>query len=397
MKMSKLLLAYQQNDLIFGGKPLQELDLVKNYRQPVMVYDLQGLSQRLKLMTSWKRLKKLHFAMKANYNLEVLKTIQQHGVGLDVVSWGEIELGFRAGFKPEDIIFSGVGKTKYELEQAIRNQIFQINVESLAELQRIDQICRNLNQSVNIGLRVNPEVDAKTHPNIATALKDSKFGLNVQDLPACLDYFKSHPLLKLKAISYHLGSQIMDQSTFAEALRKIRPLFEKLQNEFSTLDRLDLGGGLGIDYREHDLSHDEKRWQQMTGVYEEGLLGLNTDIYLEMGRFVIARFAVLIGQVQYIKKTESLPIMILDVGMNNLLRPSLYQAYHHIYSLKQKTNSQKYMIVGPICESSDVFHKSFEMMNVEQDDLVVFSDVGAYVQSMASDYNQQPKAIEVFI
>ena len=396
--MSKLLLDYQQNDLIFGGQPLKALECIKNYSRPVMIYDRKGLIQRLKMMTAWKRLNRLHFAMKANYNLEVLKTIQSLGCGLDVVSWGEVELGFKAGFQPKDIIFSGVGKTKFELEQALQHQIFQINVESIAELERIDQICRKLNLQANIGLRVNPEVDAKTHPHIATALKDSKFGLNLKDLPACLDYFKKHPLLQFKAMSYHLGSQIMDQSSFAEALQKMRPLYEELQKNFPSLDRLDLGGGLGIDYREHDLTYDEQRWQLMTEVYEKGLQGLNAEIYMEMGRFVVARFAILVGQVQYIKKTESKKMIILDLGMNNLLRPSLYQAYHHVYALEKSDQpSEDFMIVGPICESSDVFHKSFNMPPVAQDQLVVFTDVGAYVQSMASDYNQQPKAIEVFL
>jgi diaminopimelate decarboxylase len=399
--MSKLLFCYRDNHLHFGTTDLQQWVQKSTYKSPVILYSKRVLKERLALMQAWPRLHRLHFAMKANYNRDVLAVLKASGCGLDVVSWGEVALALEVGFTPADIIFSGVGKTRRELELAVAHNIFQINVESLAELERLREVCRNQNKSVAVGLRLNPKVDAGTHPHIATALKDSKFGLPLSQLEQCRQYFASDSHLQLRALSFHLGSQIVDTARFAEALKKIKPHFEVLQKQFPSLTRLDLGGGLGIDYHQHDLKQDEDRWLSMTRVYDEELRDLKAEIYLEMGRFLVARSGVMLGQVQYIKEFEDShsekSLAILDVGMNNLLRPSLYQAYHHLYPLLKKANRQRYMVVGPICESSDVFHKNIETTELRQDDIVAFADVGAYVQSMASDYNLQPRAQEILL
>jgi diaminopimelate decarboxylase len=189
----------------------------------------------------------------------------------------------------------------------------------------------------------------------------------------------------------------MTPEPFENALNKVKPLFLGWQKEFPSLDRLDLGGGLGIDYENHDMSKDELQWKNLKKVYESQLEDVKADFLLEMGRFMAARSAILISEVQYIKKTENKELIILDVGMNNLMRPSLYEAYHHVWPLQKSQFEKKYMVVGPICESTDFFHQEFTMSEVKQGDLIAISDVGAYGRSMASNYNLQPIAEEYFI
>lgn len=395
--MSKPLFKFQNNQLLFDSVNLNDLQLIQNYQKPIILYRKNLIQQRIDWIKSWKKLHRLHFAMKANYHTEILKLILANNCGLDVVSLGEIEKGYEVGFKPSDLIFSGAGKTRAEISRAIDDDIYQINVESISELVRIEKIASLKNKKVNIGLRINPEVDAKTHPNIATALRDSKFGISMADVDVCLKILNSSQCLAFKSVSYHLGSQIMESAPFADALTKMKPLYTKLKAEFKTLERLDLGGGLGIDYRNHDMSVDAKQWENLKAVYDSELSDLGAEYLLEMGRFIVARSAILITEVQYIKKTENKEILILDVGMNNLMRPSLYQAHHHVFPLKKSNAEKKYMIVGPICESTDFFHKDFIMPELFEGDLIAISDVGAYGRSMASDYNLQPLALEHFI
>ena len=395
--MSKTLFHFEHNQLCFDGVQLSHLNLIRDYQRPVMLYRKNIIAERIGWMKSWKKLHRLHFAMKSNDHIEILKLFLAQNCGLDVVSIGEIEKAYAVGFKPIDLIFSGVGKTKYEISKAIDDGIYQINVESISELRRVQELAKIKKTSVNIGLRLNPQVDAQTHPHIATALMDSKFGISTCDISVCLDMFRSSPQLIFKSISYHLGSQIMTAEPFQNALSKIKPLFLELQTEFKTLDRLDLGGGLGIDYKDHDLQNDFDRWEKLKSVYQTELADFPAQCLMEMGRFLVARSAILISQVQYIKKTENTEIVICDVGMNNLMRPSLYQAYHHVMPLKKSSHEKKYMIVGPICESTDFFHKDIQTTKLNENDLLAICDVGAYGRSMASNYNLQPIAEEFFI
>lgn len=395
--MSRNLFHYADLKLYFDGYDLSQLPAIQNYQQPVIVYKASLVQERLDWLHQWKGLTRLHFAVKANYSPDILKLIRKSGAGVDVVSHGEILHAIDCGFTPADIIFSGVGKTVKEITWALQNNIYQINVESLPELIRIKSLAEDLGINAQIGLRINPEVDAKTHPNIATALVDSKFGLSMTDLDQAIEILKSSSKLVFKSISYHLGSQIVNTEAFRNALQKVKPLFKKLQTEHPSLTRLDLGGGLGIDYRSHDNQEDQNRWQQLKEIYETELVDVQAEFLMEMGRFVVARSGLLISQVQYIKKTQNKKIVILDVGMNNLMRPSLYQAYHHLQPLVQKPTSHKYMVVGPVCESSDVFHSDIKTTELAQGDLVALCDVGAYGKSMASNYNIQPIAVEYVI
>ena len=393
--MSRNLFTYQNNELYFADAKLSAIPAVANYQEPVLVYQKSLISERIKWVKSWSKLKQLHFAMKSNYNPEILKLFKDAGCGLDVVSLGEIKHGLENGFKPSDFIFSGVAKTIPEIEFAIENQIFQINVESPAELRRISDIATKKNKKVSVGLRVNPLIETPTHPYISTALKDSKFGIDLEAVPECLEIFKKNPLVEFKCLSFHIGSQILDPLVFQESVEKMKTYYLDLKKQFQSLTRFDVGGGLGIDYKNHDLDQDFDRWNKLKAAYDESLANFDAEILSELGRFIVARSAVFICQVQYIKNKN---MLVLDLGMNNNMRPSLYQAHHHFYNLKkhseQKTN---YALVGPICESSDVFHKNFELNETKEMDLLVMADCGAYVRSMASNYNLKNIAQEVFI
>lgn len=393
--MSRNLFSYQNNDLYFAGARLTDLPVVSDYQEPVLVYQKSVISERIGWVKSWPKLKQLHFSMKSNYHPEILKLFKMAGCGLDVVSLGEIKHGLECGFTPQDFIFSGVGKTKAEIEFAIDQQIYQINVESAAELRRTSEITNRKNKKISVGLRVNPLIETPTHPYISTALKDSKFGIDLNDVPECLEVIKKNPLLEFKCLSFHIGSQILDPLVFKESVDKMKIYFLDLKKQFPSLDRFDVGGGLGIDYKSHDLSLDLERWQNLKSAYDESLKNFDADILSELGRFIVARSAVFICQVQYIKNKN---MLVLDLGMNNNLRPSLYQAHHHFYNLKKHSESViHYSLVGPICESSDVFHKNFQLFETQEMDLLVMADCGAYVRSMASNYNLKNIAAEVFI
>lgn len=393
--MSRNLFTYQNNELFFADAQLSDVAAVKNYQEPVLVYQKSLIAERIGWVKSWTKLKQLHFAMKSNYHPEILKLFKDAGCGLDVVSLGEIKHGMDHGFAPEDFIFSGVAKTIGEIEFAIDHQIHQINVESAAELRRISEIAARKNKKVSVGLRMNPLIETPTHPYISTALKDSKFGIDLNDVPECLEVIKKNSLVELKCLSFHIGSQILDPMVFKESVEKMKIYFTDLKSQFPSLTRFDVGGGLGIDYKSHDLSLDFERWTHLKNAYEDSLKNFDAEILSELGRFIVARSAVFICQVQYIKNKN---MLVLDLGMNNNMRPSLYQAHHHFYNLKKNSNNQvNYQLVGPICESSDIFHRSFPLYETEEMDLLVMADCGAYVRSMANNYNLKAIAQEIFI
>lgn len=383
-------------ELNFAGIDINALEVIKNYQGPVFIYKMALIQKRLNWIKEWTTPHRLHFAMKSNYSETVLKFMLKNGAGVDVVSFGEIQLALKVGFKPQDIVFSGVGKTEKEISWAIENKVYQINVESVQELRRIKKISQKLNLKASVGLRINPEVDAKTHPNIATALIDSKFGLSMEDLESVRRILADCPQIELKSFSFHLGSQIQDVEVIREALQKLKPMYVDWKKQFLSLDRFDLGGGLGIDYRQHDDNVDYAQWKKLKQVYEEELVGLSAFYLLELGRFIVARSAILISQVQYIKQTKNKKMIIIDVGMNNLIRPMLYEAYHKMYPLINRGGEEHYSLVGPLCESSDVFHDDIVLSTLEEGDYLAILDAGAYAKSMSSNYNLQPIAEDYF-
>ncbi len=396
--MSRKLLQYHNDQLHFGLKCICLSDYVKNYQQPLIIYDLAIIKERIEWIQSWQRLGKLHFAVKANFNLAILRLIKAMNCGADVVSVGEIKRVLEAGFTAQDIIFSGVGKSKEELRWAIERDIYQINAESISEVNKIVLIAKNINKNVSLGLRINPEIDAQTHKSISTALKDSKFGLDFTSATEAIKIIAATPQLSLKAISFHLGSQIMNVSVFKKALEVMKPFYLQTKSQCPELERFDLGGGIGIDYKNLDADEDQKRWQQLQEVFDRELKDFSAFFILEIGRFLVARSGVLISRVEIIKKTAHKNFLILDAGMTHLLRPALYGAYHEILPLKlQAGPSQVYDIVGPICESTDVLAEGRLCTPLAEEDFVAICDVGAYGSVMASRYNLRDEAIEIIL
>lgn len=393
-----MLVHYHQNELHFGLKPTKLSEFIKNYKQPVILYDLEIIKERIEWIQTWKRLGRLHYAAKANFNLDILKFIKKMNCGVDVVSVGEVKRVLEAGFVMQDIIFSGVGKSKEELKWVIERDIYQINVESISELRKIADIAKLLNKSVNLGLRINPEIDAETHKSISTALKDSKFGLDFESAQNAIQIIAENKLLNLKALSFHLGSQIVNMSVFEKALSVIKPFYLEAKNNCPELDRLDLGGGIGIDYKNSDSDEDQKRWQQLQAVFESELKDFNSFFLLEIGRFLVARSGILLSRVEIIKDTPYKKFLILDVGMTHLMRPALYGAYHEILPLKYvEGKNQNFDIVGPICESTDVLATNRVLTSIEEEDFVAICDVGAYGSVMASRYNLRDEALEIVL
>lgn len=389
---------YINNELRFGPLKKALLPLCVNYSRPVYVYDLDFIEQRYLAFS--RALKKVRpfYAVKANPNIQILQKLKNLGSGADVVSLGEIKRALESGFSVKDIVYSGVGKTQHEITEAIKLGIYQINVESLPELQRIGSIARALGKQAQVALRLNPDIDIKTHPYIATGLKDNKFGMELSLIPElikCLkDYFDS---LELVGISLHLGSQMLEFSGYQEALKKLKNIYLELKQQFSTLSRFDFGGGLGIYYDRLDLELEESLLADYAKMTLETLSDLNCELQSEPGRWLVGHCGLLISQVQYIKQTSSKKFVIVDSGMNHLIRPSLYGADHLIFPLKKNKETIKVDVVGPICESSDFFAKDRTINEVAEGDFVAIMDTGAYGYSMASVYNLQELPLEICI
>jgi diaminopimelate decarboxylase len=411
-QQTKEFLIYLEKQLVFqnskGHKSFQEL--LSNYSGPLFIYDLDLIADRIDKMKSALKNVKLFYAMKANHNQQILKLLLQKGLGADVVSLGEINQALRVGFKPQNIVYSGVGKTKQELQQALELNIYQINVESLPELERILGIAKqniNLkNKKIRVAFRLNPNISIETHPYIATGLRDNKFGIDLDSfddlLKICLEN-KHH--LSVQGISLHLGSQMMEFAPLKDSLAKLKKYFSILNQHFPECHCFDVGGGLGVFYQKQDLVQEDQLLQEYAKTLFSELEELkhlipNFEIQSEPGRWLVAHGGVLVSQVQYVKKTPYKEFIILDTGMNHLARPSLYEAYHEILPHKISLPPKQvfnYEVVGPICESSDFIGKNRNLTEVQQDDFMVIADCGAYGASMSNDYNLQPRAKEICI
>ncbi len=400
--MSRKLFTYKNEDLCFGmeipNRSNKIIELINTYKNPVWLYRKDIIEERIRWIQAWARLGRLHYAMKANFNPEILKVFKNNNCGIDAVSLGEMKHAISCGFKPSDIILSGVGKTEDEVTWAVQQQIYQINIESLSEIKKIIAVTDRLQKSIDLAIRVNPEVDAQTHPGIATALKDSKFGLDFESAYAAAKLISEAKNLKLKAISFHIGSQIMNVNVFEKAIQVVKPFYKRVQTLCPELDRLDLGGGLGIDYKLADSYEDQNRWQQLAAIYTKELSDFKAEIALEIGRFLVARSGILVARVEVIKKTAAKEFLILDAGMSLLMRPALYQAQHEILPLRRRKSQEfEYTVVGPICESSDVLANDKKFQQMQEGDLVAICDAGAYGSSMSSNYNLREPALEIIV
>jgi diaminopimelate decarboxylase len=393
-------LFYKNNALHFGERNFCSLaEVAKKYRSPFYLYDLDGMRDRVRKLKSAYPDIEVHYAMKANGAPKILRTFREEGTGIDVVSAGEIRIALKEGFLPSQIIFSGVGKTREELELAIQLEIKQINVESPQELERIISIAKAVGKIPKVAFRMNPDVDAKTHPYITTGFRENKFGMGDHFFPKLKALLKDAPV-RLVGLTLHIGSQLSDFAPMEDAIRIARAAFEEFLSEGYAMETLDVGGGIGIRYlEEHTLPPKDLELIEQYGIMLKRVLkGFSGRVLCEPGRILVGSCGTLVGEVQYVKDTPFRNFLIVNTGIHHLMRPALYQAHHRILPLAQNSDRQivKYDVVGPICESSDVLGKDREMQEVRSGEFLAIADAGAYGFSMASSYNEHEMPEEVF-
>lgn len=333
------------------------------------------------------------YAVKANSNLAVLNVFARLGAGFDIVSLGELKRVLAAGADPKRIVFSGVGKSAAEMAFALETGIYCFNVESATELDRLDAVAGKLGKKAPISLRVNPNVDAKTHPYISTGLKENKFGVAYEDALNVYKKAAGLPNLEVTGIDCHIGSQLLDPAPFAEALEKLLQLIDQLRVNGIELRHIDLGGGLGIRYKDEDEPSVKSYLQPLL----KELKGRGLKIMLEPGRRLVGNAGVLLTRVEYLKPGEVKSFAIIDAAMNDLARPALYDAWHDIVPVVPRAgDTQDWEIVGPICESSDFLGRK-RALNIEPGDVLAVMSAGAYGMAMSSNYNTRARAAEVMV
>jgi len=369
--------------------------LARNYSTPLYCYSFKKLKENiLNFKKNFKTFKPIIcFSVKSNSNETLLREIGKLGLGADVVSVGELMKSLKSGIKPSKIVFSGVGKTSNEIEYAIKKKILLINAESKSEIIEIEKIAKKFKKRVNIGIRLNPNTDAKTLSQISTGKRDDKFGVNEKTFLSLVGYLKKSKHLNLKCISVHIGSQILDIKPYKRMLHVLERIIKKSKYNF---DFVDLGGGMGIDYNN---TKKKLNLQKYSILIKRFLKKQKTQIIFEPGRSIIGNTGVLVTKIIYIKESAKKNFIILDAGMNDLMRPALYNATHRILPAKinNKKSKKSYEFVGPICESTDKFALLKNFQKLKEKDLIIIFDVGAYGMSLSSNYNLRPKATEIMI
>jgi diaminopimelate decarboxylase len=364
------------------------VDSFSRLETPFYYYDLDLLKETLDhLKKASKVFFHVHYALKANVNPRILEVIREAGLGVDCVSGGEIKIALDNGFKSNQIVLAGVGKTDKEITFALQEDIFSFNVESIAELEVINEIAGNMGKTARISMRINPEIEAGTHHYITTGAKENKFGVSVSELLDSLSVIRSCKSIQFIGLHYHIGSQIVDLERFKVLADRVNQLQAKLREEGFDLPVLNLGGGLGIDYENPDL-HPIPDFEGYLRTFRENLEILpNQEVHLELGRSIVGQCGSLISKVLYIKEGGQIKFAILDAGMTELMRPALYQAVHKLQNLSSDLPAQTYDVVGPICESSDFFAKKIQLPKTQRGDLIAIRSTGAYGQTMRSNYN----------
>ena len=384
---------YKKNKLTIDGFNIEFL--AKKFATPLYCYSFKKLKNNiLNFKKNFRDVNPLIcFAVKANANVKLLKEIKKFNLGVDIVSAGELMKALKVGINPRKIIFSGVGKTASEIEYAINNKILLINAESKSEIIEIEKIAKKKKIIVDIGIRLNPNTDAKTISQISTGKKENKFGVEEKVFLKLVEYVKKSKVINLKCLSVHIGSQILNYTPYKKMLTVVDKIIEKSNYNF---EYVDLGGGMGIDYEHNNKSLNLKKYSQSIKKF---IIKNNSKIIFEPGRSIIGNAAILISKVIYIKEGYKKNFVILDAAMNDLMRPALYNAKHKIIaSKKNKRLSKKiYEFVGPICESTDKFATLKKFQKLNEKDFVVICDVGAYGTSLASNYNVRPKPLEIII
>ncbi|MBQ5778772.1 MAG: diaminopimelate decarboxylase [Paludibacteraceae bacterium] len=381
-------------ELLKGNFPIEKF---KTIETPFYYYDESLLRQTLEIIKSesTKYGYKVHYAVKANANADILRIIASYGLGADCVSGNEVQAAIEAGFPASDIVFAGVGKTDKEINLALSHGIFCFNAESLPELEVINELAEKKGVTANIALRINPNVDAHTHHYITTGLNENKFGFNLEDVEDVMDVVIKAKNLNLIGVHFHIGSQITDLSSYEDLCVKINDLQDQLENKGIILPNINIGGGLGINY-EHPNHFPIADFETYFRLFNKNLhLREGQTLHCEPGRSVVAQCGSLVTRVTYVKVGTTKKFAIVDAGMTDLIRPALYEAYHRIENITSDEPGDTYDVVGPICESSDVFQKDVRLNKVRRGDLLVLRSAGAYGEIMASRYNlrELPKAI----
>jgi len=336
---------------------------------------------------------KVCFAVKSNSNINILKLLNSLGSGFDVVSGNELKRCLVAGADPKNIVFSGIGKTKEEIRLAVENNIFSINIESESELERIIKIVEDTGRKVNCAIRVNPDISAESHPYITTGLKTSKFGVTSQVALTMSKRIQEIENVNLIGLACHIGSQITRPELILDSLDHLIELASEINKELNNIEFIDIGGGLGITYRDEESANAK---DIMTRVLDR-IKNFNFDLVVEPGRSITGNAGVLLSQVEYIKETESSNFAIVDAGMNDLMRPSLYSAWHKVSAVRDlDVLEKKYEIVGPVCESADSLAKD-RALKIEEGSVIAIHDVGAYGNAMASNYNTRLRPPEIMV
>ena len=370
-------------------------DIVKKFGTPTYCYSYKQLKENInnfkKNFKSFSPL--ICFAIKSNTNVNLIREIRKFGLGADVVSMGELMMAIKAGIDPKKIVFSGVGKTSNEISYAVDKKILLINAESKSEINEIERIAKSKKKIINIGIRLNPNTDAKTLKQISTGKKENKFGVDEKIFFDLVNYSKLSKNINLKCLSVHIGSQILDHKPYEKMLNIVDKIIKKSNHNFEFID---LGGGMGVSY---EKNNKKLNYQKYNKAIKKFIKNHESRIIFEPGRSIVGNIGSLITKVIYIKENDKKDFIILDAAMNDLMRPALYGAKHRTLPvIKTNQNSEKvYEFVGPICESTDKFTTLKKFQKLKEKDLVVMCDVGAYGMSLSSNYNVRPKPAELLI
>ena len=378
------------------GIPVKEI--AESFGTPSIVYSYNKIYENFNAIKqsfeSEKR--KIFYSVKANSNLSILKIFNDLGAGFDIVSLGELKRVLSVNVDPKNIVYSGVGKSSDEILECMKINIRSFNVESIAELERIIKLSNEHKCLTRVSIRVNPNIDADTHEYISTGVEDSKFGISLSDIKDAVNLTQNNSFVELIGIDYHIGSQILDIKPFLKAIESVAQLYNELCDLGLNINLINMGGGLGINYTDESPPSLEEFGKEITSKIKECNLE-SLEFIIELGRSLIGNTGILITKVEYVKKGDQKNFLIVDAGMDNLIRPCLYNSKHKILnSSSSKDNGLKYDIVGPVCECSDFLGKDVEI-SAKQDDLICIYGCGAYVSSMSSNYNSRLKAAEIII
>ena len=390
------LLKLKKNKLHINNIKLEKI--LKKRQTPFYLYSLNQIRQNVKYInSSFKNFSPLIcYAVKANSNLSILKELKKNNLGADVVSVGELKLALKAGIKPNKIVFSGVGKTDEEIKFAIKKNILSINAESTNEITLINDISKKLKKITNIGVRINPDIKAKTNRKIATGNKVNKFGISISEFLNVIKNKNKFQNIKISLLSVHIGSQIKDINVYKKVLKLISKILIKLKNLKHTINCVDLGGGMGIPYFKHEKKFDFKKFGiEVSKFYRD----VRIKIIFEIGRFITGNSGHIISKVIYVKKIKDRIFIIIDTGMNDMARSAIYDTFHEIIPLHKRTKkfSKKVEFVGPICESSDTFGVDKNYPMLKEGDYVCITNCGAYGRTLSSNYNMRPLIEEVIL